>query len=79
MKTLAAQTLAAQSSWPDAVIATVGVGLVTAVAVVVIWQGLGTWRARIAVAREEAYRKLAERTASDLRALRQHLESRGNV
>ena len=33
------------------------VGIVIAVA---IWQGMATWRARMSIAREEAYRKLAE-------------------
>jgi hypothetical protein len=33
------------------------VGVVIAVA---IWQGMATWRARMHIAREEAYRKLAE-------------------
>lgn len=33
------------------------VGIVLAVA---IWQGMATWRARMSIAREEAYRKLAE-------------------
>lgn len=50
--------------WPDAMIAIAGIALVTIVAAVAIWQGLGTWRARIAVAREDAYRQLAERTSA---------------
>lgn len=37
--------------------------LLTIVVVVVIWQGLATWRARTSVAREDAYRRLAERAA----------------
>ena len=37
--------------------------LVTIVAVVVIWQGLATWRARMSIAREEGYRRLAEKAA----------------
>jgi hypothetical protein len=41
--------------------------LVTIIAVVVIWQGLATWRARMSIVREEAYRRLAER-ATDAEA-----------
>jgi len=37
--------------------------LVTIVAVVVIWQGLATWRARMSVAREQGYLRLAEKAA----------------
>jgi hypothetical protein len=33
------------------------IGIVVAIA---IWQGMATWRARMHIAREEAYRKLAE-------------------
>jgi hypothetical protein len=65
---------ATSTSWPDAAIAIAGVALVGAVAVVVVWQALATWRARIAVAREHAYQRLAEQTASDLRALNRRLE-----
>src|SRR5919106_2309909 len=68
--------MAAGTSWPDAAIAIAGIALVTSVAVVVIWQALATWRARIAVTREEAYRKLAEQTAADLHALRERLDER---
>jgi hypothetical protein len=35
--------------------------LITIVAVVVIWQGLATWRARMSIAREEAYQRLADK------------------
>jgi hypothetical protein len=67
--------LIAATSWPDAAVAIAGVALVGAVAVVVIWQALATWRTRITVAREHAYQRLAEQTASDLRALTQRLEN----
>jgi hypothetical protein len=33
-----------------------------AVAVVLIWQIFATWRAKVLLAREDAYRKLAERS-----------------
>lgn len=38
--------------------------LITVLIVVVVWQGFATWRARASVAREEAYRKLAEQSAA---------------
>lgn len=36
--------------------------MVGAVIAIAIWQGMATWRARMHIAREEAYRKLAEDT-----------------
>jgi hypothetical protein len=57
---------AAATSWPDAAVAIAGIALVASVTVVVIWQALATWRTRIAVAREQHYRALAEQTARDL-------------
>jgi hypothetical protein len=51
-------------SWPDAAIAMAGITMLTAIAVVVIWQVFASWRARVSLAREEAYRKLAEQTSS---------------
>jgi hypothetical protein len=68
-----ATIIAASSSWPDAAVAIAGVALVGSVAVVVVWQALATWRARIAVSREEAYRRLAERTARDLQEINDRL------
>jgi hypothetical protein len=64
--TEAAFTAAANTSWPDAAIAIAGIVLVGTIAVVVIWQALSTWRTRIAVGREEAYRRLAEQTGREL-------------
>jgi hypothetical protein len=64
---------AADTTWPEAAIAIAGVALVGSVAVVVVWQALATWRTRIAITREEAYRHLAEQTADDLRALRERI------
>jgi hypothetical protein len=63
----------AATSWPDAAIAISGVALVGTIAVVVIWQALATWRTRIAVSREQAYRKLAEQTAQDLHEINERL------
>jgi hypothetical protein len=65
--------MAAGTSWPDAAIAIAGIALVGTIAVVVIWQALSTWRTRIAVGREEAYRRLAEQTARDLRQIHEHV------
>jgi hypothetical protein len=68
--------LAAATSWPDAAIAIAGIALVGSVAVVVVWQALSTWRARMTVTREEAYRRLAEQTARDLDQIRDLLLER---
>ena len=38
--------------------------LITLIIVVVLWQGFATYRARATIAREEAYRKLAEQATS---------------
>jgi hypothetical protein len=62
---------ATTTSWPEAAIAIAGVALVASVSVVVVWQALATWRTRIAVTREESYRKLAEQTASELHEIRE--------
>jgi hypothetical protein len=40
---------------------------------VVVWQALATWRARIAISREEAYRRLAEQTARDVQEINDRL------
>ena len=64
---------ATTTSWPEAAIAIAGIALVASVAVVVVWQALATWRTRIAVTREEAYRTLAEQTARELHEIREHV------
>jgi hypothetical protein len=64
---------AASTSWPDAAVAIAGIALVASVGVVVVWQTLATWRTRIEVAREHAYRALAEQTARDLAEIRKRL------
>jgi hypothetical protein len=68
--------LAAATSWPEAAIAIAGIALVGSVAVVVVWQALSTWRARMTVTREDAYRRLAEQTARDLDQIRDLLLER---
>lgn len=65
--------IAAQESWPEAAVAIAGIALVGSVIVVVVWQALATWRTRIAVAREEAYRRLADQLARELQQLNAHL------
>ncbi|HEX6021329.1 MAG TPA: hypothetical protein VFZ00_04985 [Solirubrobacter sp.] len=56
----------AATSWPDAAVAIAGTALVGTVIVTIVWQTLATWRARITVAREQAYQRLAEETARRL-------------
>lgn len=65
--------LIATSTWPDAAIAIAGVALVGAVAVVVVWQALATWRTRMTSGSDEAYRKLAERTARDIEEINERV------
>jgi hypothetical protein len=67
---------ATTTSWPEAAIAIAGIALVASVSVVVVWQALATWRARIAVTREQAYRKLAERMEQELREISERLGER---
>ena len=50
----------AETSWPDAAVAMTGVLLVLSVVVTLIIAVAATLRARMSVAREGAYRKLAE-------------------
>lgn len=47
-------------SWALASIAVTMFIMIGVVIAVAIWQGMATWRARISIAREEAYRRLAE-------------------
>lgn len=68
--------IAAATSWPEAVLGVAGMALVGGVIFVVVWQALATWRARIAVTREEAYRRLAQQTARDLHDLNERIGDR---
>lgn len=63
-----------ETSWPDAAIAIFGIVLVTTVLTVVIWQLFGTWRARMSVAREAAYRQLADEATAVQRRMADGLE-----
>ena len=47
-------------TWQEAVMGASGMAFVLVITVVLIMQGAATWRARMAVAREEAHRALAE-------------------
>ncbi len=72
-------------SWPEAAVAVAGTVFVAALSIVLTVQLLGTWRARMSVAREDGYRQLAEqatqaqdrtahvleRTTAELTALRE--------
>jgi hypothetical protein len=68
--------MGADTSWPDAAIAIAGVALVGSIVVIVVWQALATWRTRIAVSRDDAYRKLAEQTARDLQEIHEYIVER---
>jgi len=72
-------TAASSTSWPDAAIAIAGIALVASISIIVVWQALATWRARIAVSREGAYRKLAEQTARDLQEIHEYVAASGAV
>jgi len=47
-------------SWQEATAAVAFFTFIMAIVIVLIWQGLATWRARMSIAREDAYRRLAE-------------------
>ena len=60
MDTLLLQAADSGTDWPEAMIAIGGITMITVITAVAIWQVLASWRARMSVAREEAYRKLAD-------------------
>lgn len=47
--------------------------VIGAVAIVLIWQVFATWRAKVQLAREDAYRKLAERSITSEMETREDL------
>lgn len=55
--------LAAEQPGPEPAIAVAGIALVDSVIVVVVWEPLATWRARLSGWQETSYRKLAEQAA----------------
>lgn len=59
-------TVLAATSWPDAAVAIAGIALVVIIGAVAIVQIFATLRSRASVSREEAYRKLAERSEQSL-------------
>lgn len=63
METLLLQSAGRGTEWPDAMIALGGIAMVTIIVAVVVWQLLASWRARMSLAREDAYQKLAEESA----------------
>jgi hypothetical protein len=64
----------ADTGWPEASVAIFGTLLLASVLIAVIWQAFATWRARMAVAREESYRRLAEEATAAQRATGEELE-----
>jgi F0F1-type ATP synthase membrane subunit b/b' len=63
------------TSWPEAAIAIAGILFITTVIVAGAWQIFATWRTRMIVAREDAYRKLAEDATSAQRQTAERLET----
>jgi hypothetical protein len=64
MFTVLLQTADSGTDWPEAMIAVGGIAMITVITAVAIWQVLASWRARMSIAREDAYRKLAEENLS---------------
>ena len=50
--------------WPTAIIAVGSIAMITIIVSVAIWQVLASWRARMSIAREDAYRKLADQSVA---------------
>lgn len=61
-------------TWQEAVMGASGMAFVLVITVVLIMQGAATWRARMAVAREEAHRRLSEEAVEAQRETAQKLE-----
>lgn len=64
----------AATSWPDAAIAVAGIGFVTVVVGMLIWQVFATGRTGLSARREQAYRKLAEEATDAQRRTADQLE-----
>jgi len=62
------------TSWSEAVIGATAVAGFFGLLIVAVWQLAASWRARISVAREEAYRKMAEEVVAAQRQTTQALE-----
>ncbi|MPZ99136.1 MAG: hypothetical protein GEU80_07325 [Dehalococcoidia bacterium] len=74
MSPVVLQVAADNTRWPEAAIAVAGIAFVTIIAAILIVQVFGTWRARMSVAREEAYRRLAEESVAAQRLAGDGLE-----
>lgn len=59
-----AQTAAPPQDWASSVIAIAGIAMITIITVVVVWQALAYWRARMLIAREQSYQRIAEESAA---------------
>ena len=71
---------AEHTSWPEAAIVVGGITMVTVITAIAIWQVLTSWRAKMSIAREEAYRTLAEQTAkADARIAEQQERTADNL
>jgi hypothetical protein len=65
MTTVLLQTVTDEAiSWPEAIVAVAGVAMVTVIVTIAIQQVLASLRARMSIAREQAYRKLAEESTA---------------
>ena len=69
MTPLLLQTDNGNLDWPQAMIAVGGIAMVTIIVVVVVWQVFLSWRAKMSIAREEAYRQLAEAGGESQRSI----------
>lgn len=64
----------AETGWPEATIAIFGIIFVLTIVGVFMLQLFSTWRARMSVKREDAYRQLAEESADAQRRTAEQLE-----
>jgi Na+-transporting methylmalonyl-CoA/oxaloacetate decarboxylase gamma subunit len=62
------------TTWPDALLGTAGIALVTVVLSVLIWQILATGRTGLSARREKAYQALAEEATRAQRQTAEELE-----
>ena len=63
-----------ETTWSEALIGATAVIGVFGFLIVAVWQLAASWRARTSVAREEAYRKMAEEVVAAQRQTTQALE-----
>lgn len=69
----------AATNWPEAIVAlsaiVTGTLMVTVIVTVVAWQLFSSWRARMSVAREQAYQQLAQEAVAAQRAASEGLRA----